>query len=249
MSYELHLEAFEGPFDLLIHLIEINQIDIYDIPIAEITEQYLAYLQAMEELDLEIASSFLVMAANLLAIKARMLVPVYKENEEGEQEPVDERAQLVSDILEYMRFKEVARMMGDIAQEESKLYFRQNDESLYASQFKNDRLFEDKDISLLTNAFSKVLERLSEKPQVLNIVREEITIGQKLQDIFRLVSDNPNGVLFEEVFAKQNSRLGLVVSFLALLELIHSNMVKYRQSKDFGQIYIYPNDLTNYHGA
>jgi len=100
MSCDLHLEAFEGPFDLLIHLIEINQVDIYDIPIAEITEQYLAYLQAMEELNLDIASSFLVMAANLLSIKAKMLVPQYRENDEGEQEIVDEREQLVSDILE-----------------------------------------------------------------------------------------------------------------------------------------------------
>lgn len=248
MSYELHLRAFDGPFDLLVHLIEVNQLDIYDIPIAEITEQYLAYLQAMEELDMEIASSFLVMAANLLSIKARMLVPSYRENDEGEQELVDEREQLVSDILEYMRFKEAARLMGDIAAEEVKLYFRQNDESLYAAQFNNDRIFEDKGIGDLTDAFAAVLQRLSARPQVLNIIREEVTVTQKLRDIYTLVSEHPKGIRFEEVFEGAQSRLGLVVSFLALLELIHSSVVKYRQSKDFGQIYIYPYKLENYHG-
>ena len=249
MSYELHLEAFEGPFDLLIHLIEVNQVDIYDIPIAEITEQYLAYLQAMEELNLDIASSFLVMAANLLSIKAKMLVPTYRENDEGEQELVDEREQLVSDILEYMRFKEVAQTLGCIAEEERKSFFRNNDESLYSYQFSDNTILQDKTISDLTAAFAVIVKKLAEKPQVLNIVREEITINRKLSDIFHLVRENPKGIRFEQVFAKENSRLGLIVSFLALLELIHSCVVKYSQQGDFGEIFIYPYLLENFHGV
>ena len=249
MTYELHLEAFDGPFDLLIHLIEKNQVDIYDIPIAEITEQYLAYLQEMEEMNLEIASSFLVMAANLLAIKARMLVPVYRENEDGETEIVDEREELVADILEYMRFKEAARSLGEIASAEIKTYFRQNDSSIYASQFSDKNLFNDKTVNDLVSAFSRVLQKLADKPQVLNIVREEITINQKLNEIYLLAKDNPEGFRFEQLFEKECSRLGMVVSFLALLELIHSCVVKYRQNKDFDEIFIYPYKLANFHGV
>ena len=109
MVYQVHLEAFEGPFDLLLHLIDKNEVDIYDIPIAAITAEYLAYLDAMEQCDLEVTSEFLVMAATLLSIKAKMLVPK-PAPEEGEEviEPYDPRAELVQNLLDYRRFKEVA---------------------------------------------------------------------------------------------------------------------------------------------
>jgi len=148
-----------------------------------------------------------------------------------------------------MRFKEAAQALGAIAETERLVFFRNNDESLYSYQFSDNTILQDKTISDLTAAFAVIVKKLAEKPQVLNIIREEITINRKLSDIFRLVSENPNGIRFERVFEKENSRLGLIVSFLALLELIHSSVVKYSQQGDFGEIFIYPYILENFHGV
>ena len=132
MAYEIHLAAFDGPFDLLLHLIQKNEIDIYDIPIAEITAQYLEYLAQMEALDLEIASEFLVMAATLLAIKARLLLPKPPpELLDDADEAYDPRQELVRDLLEYKRIKEAAGLLADYYERQQLKMARPNDISLY----------------------------------------------------------------------------------------------------------------------
>ena len=245
MSYEIRLEAFEGPFDLLLHLIEKNQVDIYDIPISEITAQYLEYLDAMEQFDIEIASSFLVMAAKLLSIKSRMLVPSRRAEDETE-ETVDEREELVHDLLEYMRYKQAAAALDELCREENKYINRPNDEQLYAALFSDTNPLDGKTLTDLTAAFREVLLRMEKQPQVFDIVREEITVGEKMRDIYRLLRENSRGVAFTGIFVGSRSRVAVVVTFLALLELARQSVLKIRQSDSYGEIFLYPYHLDNY---
>lgn len=138
MAYQIKLEVFEGPFDLLFHLLEKNEVDIYDIPIAKITEQYLGYITAIQILDLEVASEFLVMAANLLAIKARMLLPKPPVEDEEALEEYDPRDELVEKLLEYKKFK----VMADFFQEKetlmNRVYTRQNEEEMFYHLFREE---------------------------------------------------------------------------------------------------------------
>ena len=126
MEYNIHLPVFEGPFDLLLHLIRQNQVDIYDIPISLITDQYLDYLEQMKQMDLEIASSFLVMASTLLAIKAKMLLPTPPS--EDDEEPEDARESLVRDLVEYIKFKDMAKVMESMAEKRHTSFQRPNRE-------------------------------------------------------------------------------------------------------------------------
>ncbi|MCL2677587.1 MAG: segregation/condensation protein A [Clostridiales bacterium] len=249
MSYQLRLPVFEGPFDLLLHLIEKNQVDIYDIPIAEITRQYLEYLRAMEELDLEVASGFLLMAAHLLAIKSRMLVPRPKTQNEEAEELVDEREELVHDLLEYMRFKKAAVFLFESGKAESKYFDRPIDESLYLQLLSRQNPLDGKTLADLTAAFQSVLARAAGLPPVMEIVREELTVDEKMREIFSLLSQKPEGLVFEEIFSKSSSRAAVVVTFLALLELMHRAVVRVEQGEAFGEIYLYAWCLENYETA
>ncbi|MCL2817820.1 MAG: segregation/condensation protein A [Clostridiales bacterium] len=239
MNYQLRLQAFEGPFDLLLHLIEKNQVDIYDIPIAEITRQYMEYLWAMEELDLEIASSSLLMAAQLLAIKSRMLVPQPKKAAGEEPEEIaDERAGLVHDLLEYMRCKNAAVFLQESGREESRYFDRPPDEELYSQMLSRQNPLEGKTLADLTAAFKSVLAQAAGRPPVMEILREQITVDDKMREIFSLLSKKPAGILFEEIFAASRSRAEAVVTFLALLELVHQAVVMVEQGDSFGEIYL-----------
>lgn len=239
MSYELHLAAFDGPFDLLLYLIKKSEIDIYDIPIAEITDQYLAYLNAMEEFDLEVASSFLIMAANLLSIKARMLLPKPISDEE-ENLIEDARNELVSDLLEYMAYKEAAGMLEKFSQEESLYLSRPNEEELYLNLFSPVNPLEGKTIVDLTEAFRKVLKEAEDRGQVITIAKEEITVRDKLAYISKLIKDNPQGISFALVFTSCHSKIEIVITFLALLELIRQATIRAAQADAYEEIYIYP---------
>ena len=245
MTYEIRLDVFEGPFDLLVHLIEKNQVDIYDIPIAEITRQYMEHLAAMAELDMEIASSFLVMAAKLLSIKARMLVPSAKAQPEDEA-LVDERAELVQDILEYISYKKAADALEDFSKAESRYFDRPNDEQMYLHLFEERNPFDGKTVSDLLSAFQKVLEDAKKQPHVLEIAYEAVTIKDKMRDIFQLLKGKPKGMGFFRIFEGNFSRVVLTVTFLALLELIHQGVVKVRQHAEFEEIFLYPYHMNNY---
>ncbi len=237
-AYQLNLPTFEGPFDLLLHLIRENQVDIYDIPIAEITGQYLAYLQNMEALDLEIASSFIVMAATLLAIKAKMLLPPTETGEEGE-EIEDAREELVHDLLEYMRFKDLAANLENL-REHSRLQFaRPNMEELYLNLFADENPLKGKTIEDLQNAFLKVWADLENKEEVLSIIREQITIPEQIDKIKQALQAKPKGLALATILADCKSKMEWVISFLALLEMIKNRQVMVSQAAEFADIYLY----------
>ena len=242
-GYQIHLPVFDGPFDLLLHLIREEQVDIYDIPIARITDQYLEYLARMEELDLDIASEFLVMAATLLTIKARMLLP-RPQTEEGEEE--DARAELVHDLLEYMRFKEAAVQMSQLRETSSRLIRRPNEQELYVNLFSEENPLSGKTLSDLQAAFNQVLEKAAKKETVFSIQREQVTLRDKLDQLFRLISGHEQGVRFSDAFAGCFSRVELVVTFLALLELIRQRVIRVSQDNQFGEIYMFPGESKDY---
>ncbi len=238
MSYEIHLEVFDGPFDLLFHLIEKNQVDIYDIPIAQITDQYLEYLGAMEALDLDLASSFLVMAANLLAIKAKMLLPKNVLEEDGE-EPEDFRQELVHDLLEYKRFKELATLLEDCSNQQAKFISRPNEEELYINLFAPENPIQGRTLQDLTEAFHLILKKNANRHQVMEIEREQITVSQKMEEILNVLKRKRNGLEFASLFDVCFDKYEMIVTFLALLELVRQFKVHIRQNDRFEEIYLY----------
>ncbi len=238
MAYQVHLEAFEGPFDLLLHLIDKNEVDIYDIPIAEITEEYLAYLRKMESFDLEIASEFLVMAATLLSIKAKMLVPK-PIPEEGEAESYDPRSELVQDLLEYRRFKEIASLLGEYEDKQRRHFSRPNEMALYTTLFAQENPLEGKTLPDLAAAFWKVWHKAEKQGFTREIHRGQVSIGDMMEAILTALAGHPKGVLFEEIFSGFHSRTHLVVAFLALLELVRQSAIQVQQSHSCGEIYIF----------
>ena len=238
MAYQLNLEVFEGPFDLLLHLIEKNEVNIYDIPIAEITRQYLDYLTAMQELDLEIASEFLVMAANLLSIKAKMLLPKVPK-EEGEEDGLDARSQLVQDLLEYKHFKEMANLLESRNLAQNLLYPRGDMEEVYLALFEPDNPLDGKKLEDLQLAFANICKRLSQVPPVHTIVKEQVTIGDKVRQIRERLISCPDGVMFTSFITATSSKLEIIVLFLAVLELLKEKEIDVQQSGNYEEIYIY----------
>lgn len=247
MAYEIHLAAFDGPFDLLLHLIHKNEIDIYDIPIAEITAQYLDYLAQMEALDLEIASEFLVMAATLLSIKARLLLPKPPPEllDEADEE-YDPRQELVRDLLEYRRIREAADVLGDFYQRRQLQVARPNDVSLYNDMFGEVNPLAGKTPADLLAALQPIWQRAKNAEQVHTIRREAISIGMMTDKLLQRLRKAPAGIRFNDIFAEQASRLQVIVAFLALLELTKISAVQVQQDTPDAAIYIVPLDLSAY---
>jgi segregation and condensation protein A len=240
MKYQIKLEVFEGPFDLLFHLIDKNEVDIYDIPISEITQQYLAYLEEMQSLDLEIASEFLVMAATLLAIKARMLLPkLPKVLEEESPEEEDPRDELVARLLEYKKYKLIADYLHRQEKEQRKVFFRPNEEDLFISLFADQNPLEGVQIDDLKAALIQVLKKNFDLEPMKEIPREEITIKKKMTEITVILQKHPQGISFFSLFNNSVSKVEVVVQFLALLELMRKKEVKVSQSSLCGDIFIY----------
>lgn len=232
-KYQVRLEAFEGPMELLLHLIQVNKIDIYDIPIAALTEQYMAYLAEMRRFDIEVASEFLVMAATLLLIKSRMLLPkTPKEAEEDEE--IDPREELVRRIVEYQRYKKVSLEMAERAEEESRFVGRAPTELPV-------RLAPPQGLSVndLWEAFRRVLEVKRELtiPEAI-VAHEEYRVEDQMQMIVeRLLASEDGATSFEDLFLT-GTRDELVATFLALLELIRRRIIVVRQPMLFGPIWV-----------
>ena len=230
-DYKIKLDAFEGPMDLLMHLIEKNKVDIYDIPVAELTRQYLDYLQKFREFNIEFASSFLVMAATLLQIKSRMMLPkTEKLTDEGEEDP---RFELVQRILEYRKFKQVSSVLGDMAGIQERFVGREPME-LPVHHLPPGNLSLDQ----LVEAFRTVISVKEELtiPKAL-VEPEAYNIKDKMADIISLLDRSRGTLLFSEAF-QFGTRGELVVTFLALLELIKLRTVMIRQQRIFADIYI-----------
>ena len=227
----IRLEAFEGPLDLLLHLIKKEEIDIWNIPIARITEQYLDYLQIMRDLNINLAAEWLMMAATLIYIKSRMLVPqepVVDAQEEGREDP---RNELVYQLLEHQKFKNAAEMF----------YTREEVENAVWNKPPLELLDDGGEVVAVTlfdllRAFHEVVQRF-ESQRVLEVTPEEVTIEQELAEIRKrfLVHDK---LLFSSFFSEARSKKHLIVIFLALLELVRLREVWLYQKKTFGEIHI-----------
>ncbi|MEK6645115.1 MAG: segregation/condensation protein A [Candidatus Firestonebacteria bacterium] len=227
--YNVKLPAFEGPFDLLLHLIKENEVNIYDIPVAKITEEYLKYIQMMEILDLNIAGEFIVMAATLIHIKSKMLLPVEK-TQEGEE--IDPRAELVRRLLEYQKFKEAASNFSELENKQRDVFYR-----FIPDEVKDgDEEFVEVTLFDLLKAFQGIIAYLP-KEEVLKITREEIKVTQKINEILDKLEITKN-INFSELFDKTMNKLHIIATFLAVLELVRLKLIKAYQSKNFADIQI-----------
>jgi len=231
--YTVRLEGFEGPLDLLLHLIKKNKLIITDIPIALITEQYLEYLKLMKVLNLDVAGEYLLMAATLLHIKSRMLLPVSPETE-GEEE-VDPRAELVRRLLDYQKYKEAALELDKRPLLDREVFARAV--PLEKEEPEEERfevgLFE------LLEAFRQVLERVKIEA-VHEVVLEPITLEKKVQEILALLQREKRSMAFHTFFPEEASRRVIVVTFLAILELVKMKAVRIFQAAPFETIRISP---------
>lgn len=232
--YSIKLDVFEGPLDLLLHLIQKDEMDIRDIRIAEITERYLEYLNLMEQLDLDVASEFLVMAATLLYIKSQSILPSIEPDDE---QPVNDRKELVKQLLDYKQFKEASHALNRYAQKREEIYGRsiQPDSELgdLREFLIKATLFD------LLSAFQLTTEKLQfiDDDAYEEINEEPITVEEKMAFLEGRLSDSEH-VQFEELFSEFASKVEQIVTFLAILELIRLQRIIAVQSGQFGQIYI-----------
>jgi len=237
MGYKIKLDIFEGPLDLLLYLVKKDHLDIRDIPIAQVTEQYLAYLELMRLLDLNIAGEFLVMAATLMQIKSRMLLP-RDEASMQEEEESDPRQELVQRLLEYQRFKEIASELRQREQNQRQHFRRSNAEPSAAEQLEG--VYFEASIFDLINAFTKALKEGVPRELFYEVIRDEFTVEQKIHDILHLLL-NQEILILTQLFSESKNKLEIIATFLAVLELIRLKEIIIRQKELFGDIEIIRN--------
>ena len=228
MAYRVRLEVFEGPLDLLLHLIKKNELDIFDIPIAEITSDYLNYIKLFRRLNLDFAGEFLVMASTLIHIKSRMLLPSIETVEE--EEPEDPRLELAARLIEYQKFKEAASILKEREAIQRDIYGRLPIVPLDEDYTVEASLFD------LVDAFQRVVFRVEK--EVREIIQEDIRVEDRIREILNLL-ENRRFINFETIFSGQRTKRLLIVTFLALLELVRLRTVFARQARPFGDIRIY----------
>lgn len=241
---QVKLEVFEGPLDLLLNLIEKNKVNIYDIPIVEITEQYLEYVNQMEKQDLDIVSEFLVMAATLIDIKTKMLLPK-KVNEGGKEE--DPREELVNQLLEYKKFKYIADELKGKQIEAQKSMFKSptipKEVEKYEEPVDIHALLADVTLMKLKSIFEEVMKRQKEKVDPIRskfgkIEKDEVSLTERISDIKKYALQYKK-FSFRVLLEKQNSKMNVIVTFLAVLELIKGSAIRVEQEHIFDDILIY----------
>ncbi|EMA6341408.1 segregation/condensation protein A [Bacillus cytotoxicus] len=240
MQYNFKVEAFEGPLDLLLHLIHRYEIDIYNIPVAEITEQYLSYIHTMKELQLDVASEYLVMAATLLQIKSKMLLPKQEEDvhDNGEDFIDDPRQELMERLIEYKKYKQVATELKEREQERAKLYTRPPIDFTSFQQEEAANLPLDVTLYDMLAAFQKMMRRKkSKRPVTTRITRQEIPIEQRMTDILQKLETLGGRQSFYDLFADEEREV-MVVTFLAILELMKNQQIVIEQEQNFDEIFL-----------
>ena len=231
-EYKVKLEIFEGPLDLLLYLVKKDEVDIYEISLERITQQYLAFMDAFKALDLEVAGEFLVMASNLIYLKSRSLLPVDQQPPEEEAEEDDPRWELIRQLVEYKKFKEAAAALGHREALQNSVFARMAD----GGEPPPERPLGEVSIFDLINAFNKVLKRLAPATEDLReIFEENFTVSDKIDFIMKMTSGGV-GLKFTELFASAASRAEVVVTFLALLELVRLKQLRCAQEGPFGEI-------------
>lgn len=233
-GYRVVLESFTGPLDLLLYLIKRDEVDIYDIPIARVTEQYLEHVRLMQALDLEVAGEFLVMAATLMRIKAKMLLP--RPEVEGEEEEEDPREELVRRLLEYRRFKNAAERLKERAEERLHRVGRGRLDLEEPEEEEPGELEIPVDLVGLLRTFAQLIER-APRMEPYEVILDEFTLEEKVERIESvLVRDGE--VEFTDLFEGGASRAEVIVTFIAMLELLRLQRIRLRQSAIFGRIWI-----------
>jgi segregation and condensation protein A len=233
MSYKVRLDIFEGPLDLLLYLVKKDHLNIYDIPIAQVTEQYLHYLELMQLLDLNIAGEFLVMAATLMQIKSRMLLPAVETKEPQLEE--DPRAELVRRLLEYEKFKEIAETLRQKEAGQQEVFKRPKIEQVPQVKPEGEVYFEASIFDLIT-AFTKALKDVP-REVFYEVIKDEFSIEEKIHQILHLLLIEP-AARVSDLFGKAKNKLEIIVIFLSILELIRMKEVVIRQRELFGEIEI-----------
>jgi segregation and condensation protein A len=233
-DYKVKLEVFEGPLDLLLYLIKQDEIDIYDISLERITRQYLEYLQAFKELNIELAGEFIVMAANLIYLKSRSLLPIDQQLPEEDAEEDDPRWDLIRQLIEYKKFKEAAAQLHVRERERERIFAR---EGGAPSLVQGPMLLEEVGIFQLINAFQTVIKRIEARQDVQEIFAERFSVSDKIDTILQRVADGAR-LRFADLFGAAVSRVEVVVTFLALLELIRLKQVRALQKNMFEDIEI-----------
>jgi len=234
--YNVKLSNFEGPLDLLLFFIKRDELDIYDIPIASISAEFLEYVKLMELLDLELAGEFVVMASTLVSIKAQMLLPREPTGVPGEHlEEEDPRAELVKALLEYKRYKEAAESMNTAAEEQRYVLYRQlfEAEEIHAQ---NDGAYRNATLFDLLKALKRAIERAPDEPSAHVVTRFPITVEEKSEEIVHLLRGRPSVRFFELVLGL--TKMHIVVTFLALLELAKNQLIRIRQDGSFDDIVV-----------
>ena len=243
MGIPVKLEVFEGPLDLLLHLIDKNKVDIYDIPIVEITNQYMEYIRDMQEKDLNIMSEFLLMAATLLDIKCKMLLPA-QVNEEGEEE--DPRAELVEQLLQYKMYKYMSFELRDRQTEGERLWFKAStipeEVKAYEPPVDMEQLLDGVTLSRLNAIFKEVMRKQEDKIDTRHhtfgkIEKEEVTVEDKLEYLNKYITSHKK-FSFKELLTKQKSKTQVVVTFLAILEMMKIGTIVVEQENTFDDIII-----------
>ncbi len=234
MDYEISLDVFQGPLDLLLHLIEKNEIDIYNIPIALITEKYLEYLRTIQLLNLETVGDFLVMAATLMQIKAKLLLPVGVEDAEEEAADEDPRWELARKLIEYKKIKDASHTLQELESQQLKVYIRTSGDFADLKIAPETNPLKSLSIWDLMEAFKDILDSLEVK-EINSIPKQEVSVKQRMTEIIDLI--NAEGrVFFKKMFSHVATKIGLITCFLAILELIRVKQIVVFQEQLFGEI-------------
>ncbi|MBU9714779.1 segregation/condensation protein A [Evansella tamaricis] len=246
MQYSVKLQSFEGPLDLLLHLIQKNDLDLYDIPVKEITDQYMIYIHTMQVLQLDIASEYLVMAATLLHMKSQMLLPAQEnelDDEDFEYEEGDPREELMQRLIEYKKFKEAAGDLKERERARSDLFSKpMSDLSNLLSEPLEEEEKANYNVTIydMLQAFQNISKRNRKRETVFSkIQREDIPIDEKMTQIMNELDLHDGKRKFSELFDREEDKNHMVIAFLALLELMKANAVFCYQDSNFDEIMIY----------
>jgi segregation and condensation protein A len=233
MSYEIKIDIFEGPLDLLLHLIKKNEIDIYDIPIALIARQYLEYIEMLRSLNLDLAGEFLVLAATLIHIKSRLLLPVEEDPSSEEEDP---RAELVRQLLEYQAFKEAALQLDSRPVLERDVFARSGP-AAGPDDTEGQEVFTEMDVFDLVKAFQQMIARL-DKVERIEIDAEEMSLADRINEIMDRLRQHKH-MTFTDLLGERSDRRWVLYTFLAVLELMKIRMIKAYQGESYGVIRLF----------
>ena len=236
--YKIKLDHFEGPLDLLLFFIKRDELDIYDIPIAKITKEFLGYVKLIQMLDLETAGDFILMASTLMHIKVRMLLP-REIDEKGEE--IDPRAELIAALLEYKRYKEMSEELSFLESNQRKLSFRGNfDEDEVETPPDYEILLKNVTLYDLAKAFKKAIDNLKPQP-VHEVVRINISVDEQIEHIYNKLNENGQ-IHFLSLIDNMREKIRIVITFIALLELVKMERIGIKETPDFNEFIIYKLD-------